>query len=240
MSTQLGENSSLVNDFLIGFPFEYSKKEPFGGTTYQITTERFYPDYSFAFDSQGNLTVLSDVGLGRLGFYGAKVIFPQPVNISTGHPYSFTIIFVFSNLLQATVAAADTSRIDFNMSLPLYPSLIQNASSCVVKVFLPNEATYTAERSSLYEETLFIGAPKDFNVTSLGSRQILNVTQSPLTSFTYEPGWLIFSQRTTVSNKFQMIEANEVIREITLDEWGRISCSNPTLWPTWEHIISQN
>jgi len=215
LSTQPGENASLINDFLVGFPFEYRKD--------QTTKERFYPDYCFAFDSQRELEVLPDVGLGRLGFYGAKVIFPQPVNISKGQSYSFTIVFLFSNLLQTSIAPAD--QIEWNVTFPLYPSIIQDVSSCVVKVFLPKEANYTAQRSSLYEKTSLAGVPKDFNVTSFFSRQILNLTQGRLTSFAYEPGWLIFHQPSTLSDTFLTLEANEIIREITLDEWGRILCS---------------
>lgn len=224
LSTPPGENANLINDFLIGFPFEYGKKEPFGGATYEVTKERFYPDYSFAFDSQRELEVLTDVGLGRLGFFGTKVIFPQPVNVSNGQSYSFTIVSVFSNLLQTSIAAANPNRIEWNMTFPLYPSLTQDASSLVVKVFLPKNATYTPQRSSLYEKTLFAGTPKDFNVT-LGLHQILNLTQSPLASFAYEPAWLIFNQPTTLSDIFLTLEANEMTREITLDEWGRIFIS---------------
>jgi len=222
LSTQSSENVNLINNFLIGFPFEYVKKEPFGGTTFQLGKERFYPDYSFAFDSQTELKVLPDVGLGRLGFYGANVLFPQPVNVSNGQSYSFTIVFVFSNLLQTSVAAADPNQVEWNVTFPLYPSIIQEVSSFIVKIFLPKEATYKTQYSSLYERTLLAGAPEDFNVTSSGSRQVLSFAQSPLTSFAYEPGWLIFYQPTTLSDIFLMLEAKEMIREITLDEWGRI------------------
>jgi hypothetical protein len=219
LSTQSNESADLINNFLTGFPFEYGKN--------QVTKERFSPEYCFALDSQGKeLNVLPDVGLeGKLGFYGANVIFPQSINISNGQSYSFTIVFVFSNLLQTRIAIANPDYVEWNITFPLYPSIIQNVSSCLVKVFLPNQAAYVPQRSSLYEKTLLIDAPKDFNVTTLGSYQILNHTQSPLTEFTSEPGWLIFRQLTTLDEPFQMLEANEMVREITLDEWGRIFCS---------------
>ena len=225
LSTQSNESANLINNLRIGFPFEYGKKEPFGGATYQVISERFYPDYCFAFDSQGILEVLSDVGLGRLGFYGANVVFPQPVNVSNGQSYSFTIVFVFSNLLQSSIASGDPNRVEWNVTFPLYPSIIEDVSSCLVKIFLPKDATYKTQSSSLYEKTLLAGNPRDFNISSSGSRQILNVTQSPLTSFAYEPGWLVFYQSKGLTNIFMMLEANEITREITLDEWGRIFCS---------------
>jgi hypothetical protein len=226
LSTPPGESANLINNFSIGFPFEYGKKEPFGGpegTEYQITKEKFYPDYCFAFDSQTELEVLLDVGLGRLGFYGANVVFPQPVNVSNGQPpYSFTIVFVFSNLLQPNI---DPAQIEWNVTFPLYPSIIQDATSCVVKIYLPKETTYRNQTSSVYWNSLLAGAPKDFNVTLFGSRQILSLPQNSLASFSFEPAWLVFYQSGTPSAPFLMLEANEIKREITLDEWGRIFCS---------------
>lgn len=225
LSTQPSEKVDLINNFLVGFPFEYAKKEPFGGTTYEVKKERFYPDYCIAFDSQNELEVLLDVGLGRLGFYGANVLFPQSLNISNGGSYSFTIVFVFSNLLQSSIASTNPNRIEWNLTFPLFPSIVEDASACVVKVSLPEEASYIANRSSFYIKTWFEGAPRDFNVTLSGSHRILNLTQSPLTKYAYEPGWLIFHQDKAQSKRFLTLEANEMTREITLDNWGRIFCT---------------
>jgi hypothetical protein len=227
LSTQSNESANLINNFSVGFPFEYGEKEPFGGpegTEYQTTRERFYPDYCFAFDSQRRLLeVLPDVGLGKIGFYGANVVFPQPVNVSNGQPpYSFTIVFVFSNLLQPNI---DSAQIEWNVTFPLYPSIIQDAASCVVKIYLPKETTYKNQTSSVYWNSLLAGAPKDFNVTLSGSRQILSLPQDSLASFSFEPAWLVFYQSGTPSDSFLMLEANEIKREITLDECGRIFCS---------------
>lgn len=212
LSAKPGESTSPISDFLIGFPFEYTGK---------VAKERFYPDYCFALDSQGKgLTVLPDVGLGRLGFYGAKVIFPQPINIENG-PYNFTIVFVFSNLLQSSISVSTPTQVEWNITFPLYPSVIQDVASCVVEIFLPNGAIYVNQSSSLYWNSWLAGTPRDFNITLSGSRQILNLTQTDLSSFVYEPGWLIFR----VPQTLMMLEANEITREITLDEWGRIFCS---------------
>jgi len=221
LSTQRGEITNLINNFLVGFPFEYNKLDPLEA---KVTKERFYPDYCFAFDSQTELKVFPDVGIGKLGFYGANVVFARSVDISDGGSYSFTIVFVFSSLLQENIVALERNP-EWNLTFPLYPSIVQEVSSCVVKIFLPKRANYTTQSSSLYYKTLIVGAPKDFGVASLDSRQILNLTQSPLASFACEPGWLVFHQPRTLTNFFLMLEANEIKREITLDEWGRIFCS---------------
>jgi hypothetical protein len=188
-----GEDASLTNSFPVGFPFEYRKD--------QVTKERFYPDYCFAFDSNGALEVLPDIGLGRLGFYGVNVTLGAR---SSEQPYSFTIVFAFSNLIRAS--PADTQA-ECNVTFPLYPSLIQEVSSCLVKVFLPENATY-------------VSAGKTFNVTSQDSSQILNLTKTPLAAFTSEPTWTMFRRPT-----FLVLEAKNLMREIKLDEWGRILCS---------------
>jgi len=181
-----GENASLINNFLVGFPFEYRKD--------QATKERFYPDYCFAFDSQGELKVLSDVGLGKLGFYGANVTLHAPGGTQ---PYNFTVVFVFSNL----VKTSPPTQTDWNVTFPMYPSMVQDVSSCLVKVFLPKNANCT-------------DAVANFNTTSLV------LTKINLTSFTSESGWLEFRK-----SAFQILEAIEMTRKITLDEWGRIFCS---------------
>jgi len=141
-----GENGVLLQNFSLGFPFEYG----------------FNLDYCFAYnasDPNALLKVELDVGLGgRIGFYGVNVIFPDSgVNIGNGGSYNLTVVFVFSNLV------SPETETSFNVTFPLYPSLTQNASLCSVTVLLPRDATY--EDSSFYEKGL------DFNITMLDSFQ---------------------------------------------------------------------
>jgi hypothetical protein len=190
------ESGGLLQNFLIGFPFRYG----------------FNLDYSFAYNALNpdeRLEVELDVGLGRIGFYGVKVIFPEPgVNLGDVGSYNLTVIFVFSNLV-----SLETETL-FNVTFPMYPSLIQNASSCNVTITLPHNTNYT--KSTFEEKEL------DFDVISLGSSQILNHKKTPLDSFQYEPAWLEFN----VTYFFPMFEVNEVKREITLDQWGGVHLSD--------------
>ncbi len=164
-------------------------------------------DYSFAYDASNPNTrhvVALDVGLGRIGFYGINVVFGTPVNISDGGSYGFTVTYVFSNLTSQPGAT------DFDVNFPMYPSLVQEADTCNVTVILPSNANYTRKSSHT------------FNVTTVDTRIVLNHTKSPLKSFTDEPGTLSFVK----SDASPIIEANEIKREITLDQWGNMFLSD--------------
>lgn len=195
LSTKPGEKVEPLKNFPMGFPFR------FGSSL----------DYCFAYDASNpglRLEVVSDVGLGRVGFYGVNVVFREPIDVSDGKSYNFTVVFVFSNLVSSTALNS------FNLDFPAYPSLAQEASLCNVTVVLPHNANYTD--SSFREKVL------NYNITKRDSRQVLNHTRSPLKEFAYEPAWLTFD----IPGAFLIIDANEVKREITLDEWGRVRLSD--------------
>ena len=197
LSPKAGESTVSLKNFSLGFPFQYG----------------FDLDYCFAYeasDSDTWLDVELDTGLGRLGFYGVNVVFPEPgLNIGTGESYSLTIVFVFSNLVSSETATL--LKLDF----PMYPSLTQNASVCNVTVILPPKANFTD--STFHEKEL------DFNITTLGDSRILKHPKTSLERFEYEPAWLSFNMSALA---FPIIEFNEVKRDIILDQWGSIHISN--------------
>jgi len=163
-------------------------------------------DYCFAYDASNpdaQHVVVLDVGLGRVDFYGINVIFGTPVDISDGGSYEFTVTCVFSNLV------SQQSLTDFDVNFPLYPSLVQETDTCNVTVTLPSNADYIASSHA-------------FNETTVGTRLVLNRTKSPLESFTDETGALRFSK----SGASPMIEANEIKREIALDQWENMFLSD--------------
>jgi len=193
LTPKAGESTVSLQNFSLGFPFQYG----------------FNLDYCFAYEASDPDTWLDvelDTGLGRLGFYGVNVVFPEPgVSIGTGESYSLTVIFVFSNLIFSETSTS------FKLDFPMYPSLAQNASVCNVTVVLPPKANFTD--STLHEKEL------DFNITTIGDSQILKHPKRSLESFEYEPAWLSFNMSALA---FPIIEFNEVKREIVLDQWGSI------------------
>ncbi len=197
LSPKTGEDTVSLASFSLGFPFQYGSNL----------------DHSFAYEVSNPDTLLEvklNVGLGRLGFYGVDVVFPEPgVNISNGESYNLTVIFVFSNLVSSGLVDS------FDLDFPLYPSLTQNASACDVEVFLPSQANITD--SIFHEDEL------DFNITTSGDFKILEHTKGPLESFEYEPAWLSFELSTSA---FPIIEFSEVKREIKLDQWGKVDVSD--------------
>ncbi|MFQ5999985.1 MAG: hypothetical protein ACE5J6_04330, partial [Candidatus Bathyarchaeia archaeon] len=193
------KNASTVSlqNFPIGFPFKYGANL----------------DSCFAYDASNpdeRFEVEFDVGLGgRIGFYGVNVVFPEPgVNIGNGESYNLTVVFVFSNLVSYETG------ILFNLTFPLYPSLTQTASLCNVTVILPPNANHTD--SAFREKEL------DFNVTMLGSRQVVKHSKTSLDDFQYELAWLRFN----MTASFPLINVNEVKREVKLDQWGGIHLSD--------------
>ncbi|RLI42774.1 hypothetical protein DRO69_10025, partial [Candidatus Bathyarchaeota archaeon] len=185
LSLKPNEQPVTLKNFSIGFPFQY----------------KFNLDYSFAYETPSpdeHLNVELDVGLGKIGFYAINVIFDSPVDISANESYEFTATFVFSNLV------SQLSTTSFNVTFPLYPSLVQDADTVNVTITLPTEATY---QSSSYS----------FNSTTIDSAVILTHTRSPLENFTMEPAWLTF-----ISDDFTIIEMNKIERQLMLDQWGNL------------------
>jgi len=195
LTNKLGENTVSLQNFTTGFPLEYGSDL----------------DYCFAYGESPNeqLDVLLDVGLGKIGFYGVNAVFPNSgIQIDIDESYSFTVVFVFSGLVSVETPETQ-SELLWNFTFPLFPSLPEQASECNVTIFLPDE--------TIYRDSLLASRGLNFEVTTIGSRQILNFIRKPLENFAYEPSWLIFFQST--------IDANEIKREITLDEWGHIYLS---------------
>ena len=193
LSPKEGQSTVSLEDFSLGFPFQYG----------------FNLDYCFAYgasDPDKWLDVELNTGLGRLGFYGVNVVFPeQGISIGAEESYNLTVIFVFSSLISSE--SATLLKLDF----PMYPSLTQEASSCDVTVILPPKANFTD--STFHEREL------DFNTTTVDDIRILKHPKEPLESFEYQPAWLSFNMTAGV---FPIIEFDEIKREIALDQWGSI------------------
>ena len=193
-------------NFPIGFPFEYAP----------------HLVYCFAHDTSDSnepLEVTLDTGLGKIGFYGINVTLPA--DLSNEESYSFTVGFVFSDLIHSE--APYTEYLWWNLTFPIYPSLTQMASICNVKVILPPRIgnVLVEYHSNLVEMGLNV------STTSIDSRQVLQFSKTHLENFASKSAWVRFYQLLTAElNVFLMIDADEIKRDISLDEWGRIFISD--------------
>ena len=193
-------------NFPIGFPFEYAP----------------YLVYCFAHDTSEpteQLEVTLDTGLGKIGFYGINVTLPA--DLSNKESYSFTVAFVFSDLIHSE--APYIEYLWWNLTFPIYPSLTRMTTICNVKVILPPKVgNITAEwHSNLVEKGLNVSS------TSIDSRQVLQFSKTHLENFASESAWLRFYQLLTAElDAFLIIDADEIKRDISLDEWGRILISD--------------
>ena len=202
VNVTLAGESVKPQKFPIGFPSDYASRLV----------------YCFAYNTLNQteqLGVTLDAGLGKIGFYGINVTLPA--NVINEDPYSFTVVFVFSDLIYAE------ARARWNLTFPLYPSLVRMAPICNVTIILPPRVVnVTVEMdSNLVEKGLNV------STTLIDSCQALQFSKSCLENFARESAWLRFYQESpSEPNVFLMIDANEVKRDITLDEWGRLLVSD--------------
>lgn len=134
--SKISEQSSLLRDFRIGFPYKYKSN--------------VY--YVFAYESQNpaqRLALALDVGLGTTGFFGVRVDFGREIDLTQLGSYSFTVVFEFSDLITAEPAEGTLFDLDF----PVYPSLDQEASVSNTTVVLPSNANFTGSSHSFNQTT---------------------------------------------------------------------------------------
>jgi hypothetical protein len=182
--------STSISSFKIGFPYKY----------------KFNIDQVIAYESsnpESKLVLDLDYGLDVAGFYAVKVNFGKDVNLNTGDSYSFTVAYVFSNLI--TEKIQNQSSV-FSLDFPVYPSLSQNVVSCKSTVLLPSNANFTS-------------SSHPFNQTTSG---VLSLVKEPLEAFSFEPGNVTFK----AIDIFNLLEMTEVKREITINEWEQLLISD--------------
>jgi hypothetical protein len=166
---------------------------------------KFNIDQVFAYESsnpENKLVLDLDYGLGEIGFYAVRVNFGNDVTLNAGNSYSFNVVFVFSNLITEKQGTYSLFNVDF----PAFPSLVQNIYSCISTVFLPSNANFTSSSNS-------------FNQTAIG---VLSLVKEPLEAFYLEPGNVTFQ----AIGKFNLLEINEVKREIAINEWKQLVVSD--------------
>ncbi len=206
VDVSLTGDSVKTQEFPIGFPFEYASNLV----------------YCFAYnalDQAEQLAVTLDAGLGKIGFYGVNITLPP--DVVDKESYSFTVVFVFSDLIHAGTPSLD--HFWWNLTFPPYPSLVHMTPICDVTVILPPMVeNVTVETDSNLVE-------KGLNVSTImiDSRQTLQFSKRNLEPFARESAWLRFHQEApSEPNVFLMIDADEIKRDITLDEWGSIFVSD--------------
>lgn len=185
--------NATIESFSIGFPRKYKANLR----------------YSMAFDTENSdeqLVVDLDKGLNVSGYYGTTVIFPTEVRdlLYNGQSYTFTVLFVFSDLIQSV-----KNQI-FTLDFPVYPSLAHEVSICNVAVILPENTNYT-------------DSDFPFNATQETESYHLNYTKDNLPKFTRMSTKVSFGLGD--KNDFVCLSVREQNREITIDEDGQISLS---------------
>jgi len=198
--TPTSENTT-IEGFRIGFSLEYK------GNLH----------YSMAYEGESaneRLDVVSNTGLGTVGYYGVTVSFPSRVQdlLYDGQSYTFTVVFVFSGTISSSTEVVNgTTEYVFTADFPAFPSLVQNATTCNVTIALPKNTVYDT-------------ADLPFNVTQKQEDYYLNYTRSNLQALTRKSTEISFSSEN--KNAFACFSTNELNREISIDADGGIFISD--------------
>jgi hypothetical protein len=187
---QESDGSATIQRFFIGFPYEYGAYVR-RCVAYNSTnlSERFKVKLDMPFES-------------RLCFYFMEMNFPQPLNISKGTTYSFTVGFTLSNEL-LTQNTLDTTL--YTLGFPLYPSLTKQVATCDVSIVLPSGAQNVSGLSEQFDQTA------------------LTYTRADLPEFTYALGNITFQ---LVGDELRKINIEQFEREIRIGGMGEIKVSD--------------
>ncbi len=191
LSTAPDINVEPIHSYSLGFPFNY----------------HFDLAHAFAYktsDQGSRLKLDLNAGISRMGFYGVRVNFPSAVNISNGGSYEFTVVFVFSDSISASIPP-EGGAVFYNASFPAYPSLADVAREVNVKIALPVALNYTW--SSYEKEGI------SFAQAIEGSRRLLSYTMSNLSAFSDHPAWC-YASRTGAQT--QLLDFEEFARRIEI------------------------
>ena len=187
---QESDGSATLQRFFIGFPYEY------GAHVHRCVAYK-------STNVSDRLKVKLDMPLeNHLCFYFVELNFAQPLNISKGKTYSFTVGFTFSNEL-LTQNTLDTTL--YNMSFPLYPSLTKQVATCAVSIILPSGAQNVSGLSEQFDETT------------------LTYTRSDMPEFTYALGNITFRM---ADDGLCKINIEKFEREIRIGGMGEIKASD--------------
>lgn len=201
LSTSAGDTADVLPSYSLGFPFGY----------------RSDLAYVFAYENSNQSSRLNldlNAGIGMLGFYGVKVNFVQPIDISNGGSYKFTAVFVFSNSTSFNIPSSGTT-VFYNATFPAYPSLPDVTSEVNVEIAMPTTLKYN---SSSYEN-------EGISLTQKieGPKRILSFAKSNLSAFSDHPAWCYAS---SVKEGTQFLDFEEFERRIEIMGDERIQASD--------------
>lgn len=186
ISRSVNGTVNRLSKFLVGVPRSFEKN-----------LARIY-----AYDGSSGLEAVRNVSLGRADICGFEIIFPNEVNLDEVETYSFTVLYVFSGLLNPE------TLMEFRFEFPQYPTLEYEIQSYNLTVVLPPKAKEPA-------------GSIPFNETAEGDSLALKYSEGAVSAFAKDSAWVTFS-----SADFKLLDVREMTRRIVVDEWGNIAVSD--------------
>lgn len=169
-------------------------------TSYTVGLPKNYSGKLIYYEAYSGRGILPITSFEDESFKWLNISFLEPVSLSGDDIYNFTVMLVFSDLVERKNANL------FYAVFPLYPSLMHEASFCNVTLILPSLAKLSEDN---YPSNVFINKTSDLRV-------LCNIT-SPLPPFASSSSWVEFSDTT-----FKILKFLELKRELSIDCWGNI------------------
>jgi hypothetical protein len=185
-SSNISQAVTPFSDFQIGFPVQYKE----------------YLTHFFSFDYNGELQATITGDSNDTEFNWININFPDPINVSYGASYNFTLTYVFWGLINSEGGTS------FRFNYSLYPSLFWEAKECNVTIRLPKNANTTS-------------FSPQFSIETFNSHQILNNQRVPLEKLANVSATIKFT-----AQEFSLLEINELKREAKIDGWNHIRISD--------------
>jgi len=185
LSSADGQKVKSLGEFQIGFPLVYK-----GNLV-----------YNFSYDSSGRLSTRADSAGLEEELSWISVAFPKQVDVSDGRSYSFTVVLVFSQMVEANESSV-------HASFPLYPGLPVESLMCNVTIALPNGASFDSASPIISNRTV-------------DSALVLYSDKSPLQALANVSAWVEFTMF-----DFAVLDVGEWTREVAVDSSGAITVTD--------------
>lgn len=181
-------STSPISNFLIGFPMNYSSNLVISrwqnGSI--ILPAAFGP-------GQEKLNIQLNAPVEKEGIYGIDVGFTRPIDLNQN--YTFTLTYTFSGVISYSYEEAM-----YEVNVPGYSCITQNATRCDVTVIFPVGSTV-----------------KDYETMVVKGKPTFSYYMAPLQAYSTEFLRVLFA-----SPEMRLLECDWATRNITLDPWGGV------------------
>lgn len=185
-------STAPISNFLIGLPMNYSSN---------LVISRWQNGSIILPVALGpnneKLNIQLNAPVEKENIYGINVGFTRPIDLNQN--YTFTLTYIFSKVISYSF---EESR--YEISLPSYSCITQNANKCNVTVIFPVGSSV-----------------KDFETKLVNGKPAFSYYAAPLKAYSNDFLHILFT-----SLEMRLLECDWATRNVTLDPWGWVHISD--------------